>query len=126
MNSTTRPTYRSVLLALGCALGLAFALAPAMNAADAPKALPVTVTFEKVAVKDAPPYVAKLTNTSKESLKVSVKVRLSVAAHPMEKSRNVPDQVIEAGKTASVPNLAVGDKLTLTAAGFAPLEVEVK
>ena len=126
MNSPTRPIYRSALLALGCVLGLALAFVPAMKAADAPKALPVTVTFEKVAVKDAPPYVAKLTNTSKESLKVSVKVRLSVVAHPMEKSRNVPDQVIAAGQVASIPELAAGDKLTIHAAGFASLEAEVK
>lgn len=129
MNSSSRPTtFRSALLALGCALGLALLLVPAVKADDAKApALPLKVTFEKVTgVVDAPPFVAKLTNTSKDSLKVGIKIRLSVAAHPMAKSKDIAEQAIAAGQTFSIPELAAEDKLTITAAGFAPLDVTVK
>lgn len=132
--AATRSFSRTALIALGCAL--AFVSAPALRAADtaalqpladkAP-ALPLTATFEKVVrSEDGPPFVLKLTNTSKDTLKVSVKILLSVFAHNTEKARNLPTQVIEAGKTWTIPELAALDKVIITADGFAPLELTVK
>ncbi len=127
MTTSTRPTFRSALLALGCALGLVFTAVPALQAAEADaKALPLTATFEKVAkIEEAPPFALHLKNTSKESLKVNVKVRLAVVAHPMAKARDINDHVIDAGQTWTVTELAAGDKVTVTAAGYAPLELVV-
>lgn len=128
MNTSSRPNpAQSFLLALGCALGLVFAAVPAVQAAEADaKALPLTAVFEKVAkVEEAPPFALHLKNTSKESLKVNLKVRLAVVAHPMAKARDINDHVIDAGQTWTVSELAAGDKVTVTAAGYAPLELVV-
>lgn len=125
---------RTALLALGCAFSLALVQIPARGAADtatlqplADKApsLPVTSAFEKVAGAEHGPYVLKLTNTSKDALKVSVKVLLSVAFHAEAKARNLPEQAIDAGKTWTVADLSAQDKVIVTAKGFAPLELAV-
>jgi hypothetical protein len=131
--SVTRSTIRrAALIALGCAFSLAIVPMPALQAADtAPKAdkspiLPLTTTFEKVAVTDnGPPFVAKLKNDSKGDLAVTTKVLLSVAFHANDKARNLPEHVIKAGQTWTVPDLAANDKLIITAKGFAPLELTV-
>jgi hypothetical protein len=122
---------RVTLVAFGCAL----LLAPALKATDATTmqplaaekaaALPVTTAFEKGPAGEKGPYVLKVTNTSKDALKVTVKVLLSVAFHADNKARNLPEQSIAAGGSISVPDLAAADKVIITAAGFAPLELTV-
>jgi hypothetical protein len=124
------------LLSATVLIALALVAAPALQAADSTElqpladkapALPLTATFEKVVrSEDGPPFVLKLTNTSKDALKVSVKILLSVFAHNTDKARNLPTHVIEAGKTWTIPELAALDKVIIKAEGFAPLELEVK
>jgi hypothetical protein len=133
-NPNTSSLRRAALLALGCAFSLALSQAPALNAADtgtlqpladkAP-ALPVTSTFDKVTGGEAGPYVLKLKNTSGDTLKVSAKILLAVAFHADSKARMVPEHAIAAGDTWSIPDLAAGDKVVLTAKGFDPLEIVV-
>lgn len=129
--SFSRPATRAVLFALG-ALGLALFQAPALRAAgdpalrplaDAAAALPVTATFDKSA--DSGPYVMNLTNTSKDTLKVTVTILLSMPSHADHKTRAVPEHAIEAGQVWTVTGLAAGDKVTVAADGFAPLETTV-
>jgi hypothetical protein len=123
-----------MVLALACAIGLTLASVPAMIAADtsakqpladkAP-ALPLTATFEKVASTEGTPFVLKLKNDSKDTLKLSGKVLLSVVHHAMDKARVLPDQVLEGGQVWTIKDLSAQDKVLVTAAGFAPLEVVV-
>jgi hypothetical protein len=125
----------AALLALGCALTLSFGQVPAAKAADAATlqplaadtapALPVTTAFEKGPVGDKGPYLLKVTNTSKDALKVTVKVLLSVAFHADNKARNLPEHTIDAGQTWTIPDLAAADKVIITAKGFGPLELTV-
>ena len=132
MITTNRFSRRTALLALACAVSLAFIAAPALQAADAPKAaadkapaLPVTTSIEKVTGGENGPFVLKVKNVSKDSLKVTAKVLLAVAFHADNKARNVPEHAIAAGQEYSIADLAAADKVVLTAAGFAPLEVAV-
>ncbi len=127
-------TRRTALIALGCVFGLALVQVPAMKAAgtatlqplaDKAPSLPLTATFEKVTGTESGPYVLTLKNDSKDALKVSAKVLLSVAFHAEAKARNVPEHAIDAGQTWSIPNLAAQDRITVTAKGFAPLELTV-
>jgi hypothetical protein len=129
------PTLRSiVLLALGGAIGLALVSAPALRAADStplqPRSdqaapLPLTAAFEKVTGGETGPYVLKLTNTSKAAVSVSAKILLSVAFHADNKARTLPEHAIGAGETWTIPDLAAGDKVILTAKDFAPMELVV-
>ena len=107
---------------------------PALKAADAaavpPPAdkapsLPLTATFEKGTATDKGPYVLKLTNTSKDTVKVNAKILLSVAFHMGSKNWDLPEHAIEAGQVWTIPDLSAGDKITVTAPGFAPLELVV-
>jgi len=124
----------TALIALGCAFSLALAATPALNAAapetlqplaDKAPSLPVKSAFEKVKGGESGPYVLKLTNASKDTLKVTTKILLAVAFHANDKARNLPEHAIDAGQTWSVPDLAAGDKLVITAKGFASLELTV-
>ena len=134
-NASPRPALRTTaLIALGCALTLAVMSAPALKAAgpatlqplaDKAPSLPVTTAFEKVKGAESGPYVLKVTNTSKATLKVTTKVHVAVAFHANDKARNLPEHAIEAGQTWSVPDLAAQDKVVVTATGFAPLELTV-
>jgi hypothetical protein len=137
MNKTnicpTRSSLRkSALLALGFALSLTFIPVATLTAAGtevlqplADKALPLTHTFSKVAGEKGP-HELKLTNTSTASLKVSVKILLSVYSHASDKARVLPAQTIEAGKDWTISQLAALDRVIITAEGYAPLELEVK
>jgi len=116
-------TRRHALLALACAFVLSLVAIPALQAADKP--LPVTATFEKVASTEGTPFVLHLKNDSKDTLKLSGKVLLSVVNHAMDKARAVPEQSVEAGKVMTVTGLSGDDKVIVSAAGFAPLEVKV-
>ena len=133
--SSVRPAAcRTALFAFGCALSLALVQTPALKAADpaAPQApavkapsLPVTATFEKVAGAERGPYVLKLKNVSQDTLKVTAKILLSVAFHMGSKHWDLPEHAIDPGQVWSIPDLSAGDKITLTAEGFAPLELTV-
>jgi RecB family endonuclease NucS len=111
-------------LAATALIAFAFVAAPTLQAAD--KALPLTPTITKVASAEKPPFVLKLKNDSKETLKVSAQVLLSVAAHNADKARNIPAEVVEPGQTMTIADLAALDVVTVTADGYAPLKVEVK
>jgi hypothetical protein len=135
-NSTTsspRPVVcKTALIALGCVLSLVFLQIPALKAADAAPScpaskagcLPLTSTFEKAAGETGP-YLLKLKNNSKDTIKASAKVLLSVAFHADNKARIVPEHAIDPGQTWTIPGLAATDKVTITAQGFSPLELTV-
>jgi len=136
MNTTHYPRIVSsnrVLLALACALGLSLVSAPVLSAADAPKkpqaekaaVLPLTATFGKATGTEGAPFVLKLKNDSKATLKVSGKVLLAVVHHAMDKARVIPEQAVEAGHVMTVKDLSAEDKVVLTAEGYAPLELKV-
>lgn len=124
------------LFALGCAFSLAFVSTPTAKAADSTTlqrlaadtepALPLTATFEKVADSERGPFVLKLTNDSKETIKASAKILLAVAFHADNKARNIPEHAIEPGQVWAIDDLVANDKVVITAAGFAPLELVVK
>jgi hypothetical protein len=92
---------------------------------DKAPALPLAPTFGKGTDPEAGPYVLILNNTSKDSLTVSASVHLSVAFHANKKDREYPQHVIDSHQTWTIPDLAAGDKVTLTAEGYAPLELTV-
>ena len=122
---TISHTVRMSLRLAALALGLAVLGAPALRAADAAPALPVTTKFDKVAGAEGAPYVLTVTNTSPDTLTVTAKVLLSVTFHAENKARNLPAQGIEAGKEWKISDLSADDKVILSAPGFAPLEVTV-
>jgi hypothetical protein len=123
----------ATLLALGCAFGLAIGQVPVAGAAaavlyprdDKAPSLPLTSTFDKGTDPNEGPYVLNLKNVSKDSLKVSVSIHLSVAFHANKKDRTLPDHVIEPDQVWTVSDLAAGDKVTVTADGYSPLELTV-
>ncbi len=116
---------RTFLLTLCCALGLAVAAIPAVQAAAA-KALPLAPTFEKIAgAATGPQYVLKLKNTSAAALQASAKIQLSVVAHNAPKFREVPAQTVAAGQVMTITELSSLDKVMIHAEGFAPLELMV-
>jgi hypothetical protein len=122
---------RTALLAVGCTLGAAL-LQPAVGKAadlhqldDKAPSLPLSATFDKVSGTEGGPYVLKLKNTSSDSLSVSGKVVLAVPFHGNTKERPIAAHLVEAGQTWSISDLSAGDKVTLTAMGFAPLELAV-
>ena len=122
---------------MSCAALLALTAAPALqaaglttlqslaDAAPAATALPLDVKIEKVADKEKA-FVVKLTNHSKDSLKVTAKVLLAVAFHGEEKARRIPAHTIEAGKEWSIDDLAFDDHVILSADGFDTLKITVK
>lgn len=139
MTKSKTPTPRtcilwSATLSIGCALALALSTAPALRAAAAPTlqslddkapALPLTATFAKVEGAESGPYVLKLQNTSKDALKVTAKVLTSLPSHADRRTRDIPEHVIDAGQTWTIPDLAASDKVTVMSPGFAPLELTV-
>jgi hypothetical protein len=132
--SPIRPALsRVAAIALGCALGLALVQPPAMKAADSAAlrplddklpALPLTAAFDK-ADGDNGPYVLSLKNTSADSIKASGSVLLSVASHADKKTKDIPEHVVGRAEVWTIPGLATGDKVTIVADGFAPLELTV-
>ncbi len=126
---------RIALIALGCILSLTMAQIPAARAADinaslrplddkAPS-LPLTADFSKGTDANVGPYILSLTNTSKDAIKVSVKIHLSVSFHASTKDRNISDHVIDPGQAWTINDLAAADTVTVTADSFAPLELTV-
>jgi hypothetical protein len=128
-SSTRTVLCGSTLLALGCAFVFAVVATPALRATvESAQAatLPLSASFEKVVGADTAPYVLTLKNDSDKSVKASAKVLLAVAFHAESKARNVPEQVIEPGKAWTIAELSLGDRVVVTAEGFAPLELTVK
>ena len=126
--------FKAALISLGCAFGFALALTPALRAAEnatlqtradatPAKALPLTSTFEKSS--ETGPYILKLKNTSMDVVKVSAKVSQSVALHANAKDRNISDHSIDPGQVWTISELAATDKVTISADGYAPLELTV-
>jgi hypothetical protein len=92
---------------------------------DEAPAIPVSATFEKVADADSGPYVLKLKNTSTDAIELNATVHQSVISHGTAKDRALPAHVVNPCDTWSISDLAAGDKVTVTAKGFAPLELTV-
>jgi hypothetical protein len=86
---------------------------------------PLAVSFDKVTDSEAGPYVLKLKNTSGDAVTASAKIFPSVTIHSDTKERDLPEHVIAAGESWSIPGLAATDKVTVDAKGFAPLEITV-
>jgi hypothetical protein len=136
MNTTPTPASRPSLFRgiLACACVVAFPLlsvsaaaaddSPPQSRADAP-ALPVSHSFEKVESANGTPFVLKVKNDSKVTLKLSGRVLLSVVNHAMDKARKLPEHSLEAGKTWEITELTADDKVVLSATGYAPLEIRV-
>jgi hypothetical protein len=132
--SVLRSTFnKAASIAVGCALGLALIQVPAMRAADSTAlrplddklpSLPFAASFDK-ADGDNGPYVLSLKNTSGDSIKASGSVLLSVAVHNNAKTRDIPEHTVGRDEVWTIPGLAVGDKVTIVAAGFSPLELTV-
>ena len=124
----------SALLALGCAFVLAIVPTPALRAesgssqptADKAPTLPLSASFDKVAGAETAPYVLTLKNDSENPVKASAKVLLVVAFHAESKARNVSEHVIDPGKTWTIAELAKGDRVVVSAEGFAPLSLTVE
>ena len=123
------------LIALGCVLSLTMAQIPAARAGDNSSSLrplddkaaslPLTSAFSKGTDANVGPYILSLTNTSKNAIKVSAKIHLSVSFHANTKDRSISDHVIDPGQVWTIDDLAAADTVTVTADGFAPLELTV-
>lgn len=133
---TSASSIRKVaLIGFGCLVGLALMQARTATASQsaalvalddkAAPALPIAVTFDKVDSSEAGPYVAKLKNTSADSITVSGTYYPSVGIHSDTKEKKLPERKLEAGETWSIPGLAATDKLTIEGTGFAPLNITV-
>ena len=117
--------FRPALLALGCAL-LATGLTAAPAADAKAPSLPLMVTFEKGAPgENGGRYSANLINASKAALKVKAVILQSVASHNRPRTIELPAHAIEPTGTWKISDLAVEDKVTLTAEGFEPMVVTV-
>jgi hypothetical protein len=121
------------LLALGFALVVTLVPTPALRAQDTaaqPAAnlpsLPFSASFAKAAGAEDAPYVLTLKNESASPITASAKVLLAVAFHADSKARAVPSQVVAPGATWTISDLAKGDRVTVSADGFAPLVLSVE
>ena len=118
----------SALLVLGLVLAVGTISSNVMRAADmAMPALPVSTGVAKGAPGErGGPFVLSVKNDANDTLKVSAKILLAVAFHMGTKNMDLPEHAIAAGETWAINDLAAGDKVTLLAPGYAPLEVTVK
>jgi hypothetical protein len=125
---------RTALVALCCSFLLAIMQTQAVKAADTAVAQPLadkapapplTCTFERVTEGETGPYILKLKNTSGGAIKVSVQVLSSVTFHANSRVRNFPAHVIDPGQVWTITELAASDKVTVSAEGFAPLDLVV-
>jgi hypothetical protein len=130
--NTSHNRLAKIALASCCLFAALVALpAPALQAADAPASTdkasnaPLEATFEKTSA-DKTPYVLHLKNTSSQELTVSGKILLASAFHSESKAKMLKEHKIAAGKTWTIKNLSVDDKVTVTAAGYDPLQLTVK
>lgn len=95
--------------------------------ADQARALPVKTSIEKgqPGPQYGAPYVLTVTNTGQSELKLKAVVAQSVIGHNRPKSRELPEQVLAAGASWRIDDLAVEDKVALSAAGYESLEVRI-
>lgn len=124
MNNTPSRLFRHTWIAL--ALGLVLAVLPA--AAAGAKALPVTTTIEKgePGPEFGGPFVLVVKNTGDAALKLKAVIAQSVVSHNRPKTVERPEHEVAAGGTWKIVDLAVEDKVTLSAPGHEKLEVVVK
>ncbi len=122
----------SAVATLALAFGTAASLSAARPAglerlADKPApALPVAVSFEKGPPSEkGGPYILKVRNTSSASLTLHAVVRWSVISHGSAKTIELPPQTLAANEVWAIDALAVEDRITLDAEGFATLELKV-
>ena len=110
------------------------AAAPLLRAADHEshsaekhgQALPLAASFGKgKAGEHGGPYAVTLKNTGKKDLKLSAKIVQSVAAHNTAKTIDVPAHELKAGDSWTINDLAVEDRVVVTADGYDKLEVVV-
>lgn len=134
MTTSQTPQLRFAAAALGCAFALALFQVPAAKAADSTpvvpgaekaQSLPVTTTFEKVAVDGNNGYVLNVKNVSPDALKVTATIVPSVTFHANAKTKTLPAHVIDAGQVWTIGDLAAGDKLSFVAEGFDQLDITV-
>lgn len=122
------------LLALGSSLALCSL--PAASAAgtetlqtlaDQAKALPVSTSIAKgdPGPEFGGPYVLSVKNSSGAALTLKAVIAQSVVSHNRPKTIELPGKTLEAGATWKIADLAVDDKVTLSAEGHASLEVKV-
>ena len=74
---------------------------------------------------DNGPYVLSLKNTSGDSIRASGTVQLSVASHGDKKTRDIPEHVVGRAEVWAINGLAAGDKVTIVAQGYSPLEISI-
>lgn len=104
----------------------AVAFLPAVKAADAAKALPVTVSFEKGEPgENGGPHALVVKNTSADALKIKATVVQSVSSHNRPRTIEKPEHALEGHGTWKINDLAFDDKIILEAAGYEKLEVKV-
>jgi hypothetical protein len=121
---------RSALLAT--AFALAFALAPALSlraqgeSSQPAPSLPLSASFAKSSGAEDAPYVLTLKNESATAVTASAKVLLAVAFHAESKARDIGEHTIGPGETWTISDLAKGDRVTVSANGFAPLQLTVE
>ena len=122
------------LLVLVSAFSLTLLSVPAVSApatpalqplADKEPSLPLTATFEKTESSEGTPFVLKLKNDSKATLKVGGKVLLSVVHQAMDKARILPEQTLAAGQDWTIKDHSPHDKVLLAAPRFDPIEIKV-
>lgn len=89
-------------------------------------ALPLTHSFEKgTPGENGGPYAVKLKNTSQEALKLTASIIWSVASHNRANTINLPARTLAAGETWTISDLAVEDRVVVSADGYEKLEVKV-
>lgn len=97
---------------------------PLQSLADKKAPLPITASFTKgTPGENGGPYAVKLTNTSNAALTVNVTIIWSVASHNRARTIKLPPHEIAAGESWSIDDLAVEDRLLLTADGFEDLDL---
>lgn len=114
----------SALLALGTLSARADTAAPAAST-NSQASGPLVASFDKATDADKGPYVLTLKNNGDHTLKVTVEIQASAASHNDAKNKTKKHH-IKAGQSWTVPNLAAGDKVNVTADGIAPLALTVQ
>ena len=120
-------------IALGVTLSLALLPIPSAKATDSAVMLPLDDHLQPVPMTSSidkadgenGPYVLSLKNTSGDSIRASGTIQLSVASHGDKKTRDIAEHVVGRAEVWTIPGLAAGDKVTIMAQGFAPLEISV-
>jgi hypothetical protein len=98
----------------------------AQVSADNLPSLPLSASFSKVTGSEDAPYVLTLKNESSTPVKACAKILLAVAFHADSKARMVCNHPVGPGESWTIPGLAKGDRVTVSADGFAPLVLSVE